>query len=160
MLKRLADLLGATGGVQFGTYNSATDVGAIVAPRLGPDESQRFSEYWSSVWRRGGKHVVGAVIVPEMLISRGDPGRTNLLHEWSKTRGREATMGTILSTDGLLSTVLSMSRPSSKGNFDTSEVELFGTLIPHLQRGLKLLRLHLSASGGPPASSAEMCSTG
>src|SRR5262249_16145601 len=117
-------------------------LGAIVAPRLGTEESHRFSEYWSSIWRRDGKHAVGTVIVPETLISCGENSRTDLFREWPRADGREATMGTILVTDGAVSTVFLMSRLLSKGNFDTPDVELFATLIPHLQRGLHLLQLN------------------
>jgi DNA-binding CsgD family transcriptional regulator len=155
MLSRLADLLGAASGVQFGTYDSTTHLAAVLAPRQGPEELHRFSEYWAAVSRRARKPAVGAVIGHESLIYE-DHDRTNFFEEWSNTRGAEVMMGTILSTDGLISTVMSVSRPHSKGSFDPTEIELFAILIPHLQRGLQMLRMHLAALGGPRTSSVEM----
>jgi len=64
-------------------------------------------------------------------------------------------MGTNLLNDGSISTGVSVSRPYSKGDFDTTEVGLFGTFIRHLQRAVQL-RLHLAALDGPPTSSAEV----
>jgi len=156
MLCRLADLLGAASGVQFGTYDSTTHLAVVLAPRQGPEALHRFSEYWAAVSRRASNPAVGAVIVPESLISHEDHDRTNFFEERSNTRGAEATMGTILSTDGPISTVMSVSRPHSKGSFDPTEIELFAILIPHLQRGLQMLRMHLAALGGPRTSSVEM----
>jgi PAS domain-containing protein len=156
MLKRLADLLGATSGVQFGTYDSTTHLAAVLAPRQGSEELHKFSEYWAAVSRCNRKSAVGAVIVLEALTSHEDHYRTNFFEERFSTRGAEATMGTILSTDGPISTVMSVSRPHSTGSFDPTEVELFTILIPHLQRGLQLLRMHLAALGGPRTSSVEM----
>jgi DNA-binding CsgD family transcriptional regulator len=49
-----------------------------------------------------------------------------------------------------------VSRPYSKGGFDTTEVELFAILVPHLQRGLQMLRMHLAALGGPTTSPVEI----
>jgi hypothetical protein len=155
MRKRLGDLLGATSGVQFGNYNSKTHVTTMLAPRLSPEELRSFSEYCASISRHTAKHAVGSVIVPEMAIFREDHSRTDLFYRLPNAPGQEATMGTILSADGVVFTVLLVSRPYSKGNFDTSEVELFDILIPHLQRGFQLLRMHLAALGGPPASSVE-----
>ncbi len=64
-------------------------------------------------------------------------------------------MGTTLSTEGPVSTVVSVSRPSSEGDFDPAEARLFAGLIPHLQRAVQL-RWRLSGLDGPPTSSAEM----
>jgi DNA-binding CsgD family transcriptional regulator/PAS domain-containing protein len=155
MLNRLADLLGASSGVQVGTYNSRTHATRIFASPLDPEDLQSFSEYWATVWRNR-KHAVGEVIVPKMSMPHGDRSRTDIFDDWFETRRPEATMGTILSTDNLVSTVMSVSRPYWKGYFDTGEIELFTTLIPHLQRGLQLLRLHLPAGDGPPTSSAQV----
>jgi DNA-binding CsgD family transcriptional regulator len=156
MLNRLADLLGATTGVQVGTYNSESRVTTMLAPRLSPEELHNFSGYCARISRCAQKHAVGAVIVPEALILPENDWRADIFETWSNARGPRATMGTILSTDGPVSTVMSVSRPHSKGAFDTTEVELFAIVIPHLQRGLQMLRMHLAALGGPPTSSVEI----
>jgi len=155
MLNRLADLLGATSGAQFGTYDSKTHATRILAPRLDPEDLYSYSEYWASVWRRSEKHPIGTVIVPKMFISGEHHRRANISNEWFKRHGLEAMMGTNLLNDGSISTVVSVSRPYSKGDFDTTEVGLFGTFIRHLQRAVQL-RLHLAALDGPPTSSAEV----
>jgi DNA-binding CsgD family transcriptional regulator len=156
MLSRLADLLGATSGVQVGTYNSKTHLTKMLAPRLSSEELRSFSEYCLKITRCTRQHAVGAVIVPEALISRKDDCRTDIFEGSPNVRGPEATMGTILSIDGPISMVMSVSRPCSKGGFDTTEVELFAILIPHLQRGLQMLRMHLAALGGPTTSPVEI----
>jgi DNA-binding CsgD family transcriptional regulator/PAS domain-containing protein len=135
-------------------YDSVVDRSAC--PVMLKQELHKFCEYWAAVSRCNRKSAVGAVIVLEALISHEDHYRTNFFEERSSTRGTEATMGTILSTDGPISTVMSVSRLHSKGSFDPTEVELFTILIPHLQRGLQLLRMHLAALGGPRTSSVEM----
>ena len=156
MLSRLADLLGATSGVQVGTYNSKTRLTKMLAPRLSSEELRSFSEYCLKITRCTRQHAVGAVIAPEALISRKDDCRTDIFEGSPNVRGPKATMGTILSIDGPISMVMSVSRPCSKGGFDTTEVELFAILVPHLQRGLQMLRMHLAALGGPTTSPVEI----
>jgi len=46
MLNRLADLLAATTGAHFGSYNSRTYVTTNLAPRLDPEYSRVYPEYW------------------------------------------------------------------------------------------------------------------
>ena len=64
-------------------------------------------------------------------------------------------MGATLLTEGSVSTVVSVSRPYSEGEFDAAQTQLFAALIPHLQRAVQL-RLRLAALDGPATSSAEM----
>jgi DNA-binding CsgD family transcriptional regulator/PAS domain-containing protein len=145
MLSGLACLLGATGGAQVGAYNSLTHSAIMLAPRVDPEELPSFSEYWADVWRQCGTHPIGTVIVPEMP-SVGGP---------SRRRAAEAMMGTTLLTEGPVSTVVSVSRPRSEGDFAPAQVRLFAALAPHLQRALQL-RLRLAVLDGPPTSSVEM----
>jgi len=93
MLSRLADLLGATSGVQVGTYNSKTRLTKMLAPRLSSEELRSFSEYCLKITRCTRQHAVGAVIVPEALISRKDDCRTDIFEGSPNVRGPEATMG-------------------------------------------------------------------
>src|SRR6266851_9286129 len=68
MLNRLADLLAATTGAHFGSYNSRTYVTTNLAPRLDPEYSRVYPEYWASrdiFWQRGAHHPVGAAYMPE-----------------------------------------------------------------------------------------------
>jgi DNA-binding CsgD family transcriptional regulator len=155
MLNGLADLLGATSGAQVGTYNPRTHTATVLAPRLSREELPTFSEYWAKVWRRCGEHPIGAVVIPEMSIANQARVHSALFNGSPEPRGPEATMGTTLLIEGTVSTVASMTRPYSEGEFDTSEVRLFAAVIPHLQRALQL-RLRLAALDGPPTSSAEM----
>jgi DNA-binding CsgD family transcriptional regulator len=155
MLDGLADLLGATGGAQVGAYNAKAHSATMLAPRVDPKELPSFSRYWANVWRQCDRHPIGAVIVPEMRISHGDPCRNDILIGSSKPQDPERMMGATLLTEGSVSTVVSVSRPYSEGEFDAAQTQLFAALIPHLQRAVQL-RIRLAALDGPPTSSAEM----
>jgi hypothetical protein len=162
MLNRFADLLDATSGAQVGTYDSKTHQATILAPHVDPEELHSFVTDWSAVWRRCDKYPIGAVIVPEMLISERDQNGTEGYKALSVPPGRERMIGTTLLTEGSTSTVVSLSRPYSEGEFDAPQIRLFAALIPHFQRALQL-RLRLAALDGPPTNSVEMlfgCHTG
>lgn len=155
MLNGLADLLGATGGAQVGAYNCKARTATMLAPRVDPKELPSFSQYWADVWRQCDKHPIGAVFVPEMRISHRDRRHTSMSNGSLQPQIQESIMGTTLLTEGSVSTVVSVSRPYSEGEFDATEIRLFAALIPHLQRAVQL-RLRLAALDGPPTSSAEM----
>jgi DNA-binding CsgD family transcriptional regulator/PAS domain-containing protein len=155
MLNGLADLLGATGGAQVGAYNSRAHSVAMLAPRIDPKELPSFSKYWANVWRQCDQHPIGAVIIPEMRISHPDRCRADIFNGSSKPQRPERMMGATLLTEGFVSTVVSVSRPYSEGEFEAGQTQLFAALIPHLQRAVQL-RIRLAALDGPPTSSAEM----
>jgi DNA-binding CsgD family transcriptional regulator len=155
MLNGLADLLGATGGAQVGAYNSTTYSATMLAPRVDPKELPSFSQYWANTWRRCDQHPIGAVIVPEMRISHPDRCRADIFNGSSKPQRPERMMGATLLTEGSVSTVVSVSRPYSEGEFDAAQTQLFAALIPHLQRAVQL-RIRLATLDGPPTNSAEM----
>src|SRR5205823_4228042 len=93
MLDRLADLLAATIGAHFGSYNSRTYVTRNVAPRFDPEYIRSFSEYWAGrdvFWQRGANYAVGAVFMPETFMSREEHRRTDVFNEWYKPQGAEA----------------------------------------------------------------------
>lgn len=155
MLDGLADLLGATGGAQVGAYNSQTHSTTMLAPRVDPKELASYSQYWGNVWWQCDQHPLGAVIVPEMCLSHHDRRHTDSLDGSSKLQSPEWMIGTILLTEGSVSTVVSVSRRYSDGEFGAAQIRLFAGLIPHLQRAVQL-RLQMAALDGPPTSSAEM----
>jgi len=158
MLNRLADLLGATSGAHFGSYNSRTYVTRNVAPRFDQKYIRSFAEYWGSrdiFWQRGANHPVGAVFMPETFMSREEHCRTDIFNEWYKPQRAEALMRTNLLIEGPVSTVVTVGRRYSEGDFRASEIRLFAALIPHLQRAVQL-QLRLAAVDGPPAGSAEL----
>jgi DNA-binding CsgD family transcriptional regulator len=155
MLNGLADLVGATGGAQVGAYNSRAHSVAMLAPRIDPKELPSFSKYWANVWRQCDQHPIGAVIIPEMRISHPDRCRADIFNGSSKPQRPERMMGATLLTEGFVSTVVSVSRPYSEGEFEAGQTQLFAALIPHLQRAVQL-RIRLAALDGPPTSSAEM----
>ena len=154
MLNGLADLLGATGGAQVGAYNAKTHSATMLAPRVDPKELPSFSQYWANIWRQCDKHPIGDIIVPQMLISHQDRRGTEIFSGSAK-QGPERMMGATLLTEDSVSTVVSVSRPYSEGEFDPAQTQLFAALIPHLQRAVQL-RIRLAALNGPPTSSAEM----
>jgi DNA-binding CsgD family transcriptional regulator/PAS domain-containing protein len=155
MLNGLADLLGATGGAQVGAYNSRAHSVAMLAPRIDPKELPSFSKYWANIWRQCDQHPIGAVIIPEMRISHPDRCRADIFNGSSKPQRPERMMGATLLTEGFVSTVVSVSRSYSEGEFEAGQTQLFAALIPHLQRAVQL-RIRLAALDGPPTSSAEM----
>jgi len=158
MLNRLADLLAATTGSHFGSYNSRTHVTTNVSPRQDPQYIRSFSEYWGSrdvFWQRGGNLPAGAVFMPETFISREEHCRTDIFNEWYKPQGVEVMMRANLLVEGPASTVVTVGRRYTEGDFSTAETRLFAALIPHLQRSLQL-QLRLAGVDGPSTSSAEM----
>jgi DNA-binding CsgD family transcriptional regulator len=158
MLNRLADLLGATTGAHFGSYNSRTYVTTNLAPRLNPEYIRIFPEYWASrdfFWQRGANHPLGAVYMPETFMSREEHRRTDIFNEWYKPQGVEAMMRTNLVIEGPVSTVVTVGRRYSEGDFGAREIRLFAALIPHLQRAVQL-QLRLAGVDGPPTGSAEI----
>jgi DNA-binding CsgD family transcriptional regulator len=158
MLNRLADLLAATAGSHFGSYNSRSYVTTNLAPRHDPQYIRSFSEYWGSrdiFWQRGANYPVGSVFMPETFISREEHCRTDIFNEWYKPQRIEAMMRTNLLVEGPVSTVVTVGRRYSEADFGTSEIRLFTALIPHLRRAVQL-QLRLAGVDGPPAGSAEM----
>jgi DNA-binding CsgD family transcriptional regulator len=158
MLNRLADLLAATAGAHFGSYNSKTYVTTNLAPGLDPEYIRIFPEHWAVrdiFWQRGANHPLGAVYMPETFMSREEHCRTNIFKEWYKPNGVEAMMRTNLLIEGPVSTVVTVGRRYSEGDFNTTEIRLFAALIPHLQRAVQL-QLRLAGVDGPPTSSAEI----
>jgi DNA-binding CsgD family transcriptional regulator len=158
MLDRLADLLTATTGAHFGSYNSRTYVTRNVAPRFDPQYIRSFSEYWAGrdvFWQRGANYPVGVVFTPETFMSREEHCRTEIFNEWYKPQGAEALMRTNLLIESPVSTVVTVGRRYSEGDFGTSEIRLFAALIPHLQRAVQL-QLRLAGVEGPPTGTAEM----
>ena len=158
VLNRLADLLAATTGAHFGSYNSRTYVTRNVAPRFNPEYIRRFSEYWADsdvFWQRGANYPVGAVFMPETFMAREEHCRADIFNEWYKPQGAEALMRTNLLIEGPVSTVVTVGRRYSEGDFGTTEIRLFAALIPHLQRAVQL-QLRLAGVDGPPTGSAEM----
>src|SRR5260370_23458336 len=133
LLNRLADLLAATTGAHFGSCNSRTYVTTNLSPRQDPQYIRSFSEYWGrrdSFWQRGANYPVGAVFMPETFMSREEHCRTDIFNEWYKPQRIEAMMRTNLLVEGPVSTVVTVGRPYSEGDFGTSEIGLFDALIP------------------------------
>jgi DNA-binding CsgD family transcriptional regulator len=158
MLDRLANLLAATTGAHFGSYNSTTYVTRNVAPRFDPKYIRSFAEYWGSrdiFWQRGANHPVGAVFMPETFMSREEHCRTDIFNQWYKPQGAEALLRTNLLVEGPVSTVVTVGRRYSEGDFRASEIRLFAALIPHLQRAVQL-QLRLAGVDGPSPGSAEL----
>jgi DNA-binding CsgD family transcriptional regulator len=93
--------------------------------------------------------------MPETFMSREEHCRTEIFNEWYKPQGAEALMRTNLLIEGPVSTVVTVGRRYSEGDFDTSEIRLFAALIPHLQRAVQL-QLRLAGVEGPPTGTAEM----
>jgi DNA-binding CsgD family transcriptional regulator/PAS domain-containing protein len=157
MLNRLADLLAAPTGAHFGSYNSRTYVTANIAPRCDPEYIHIFPEYWARrdiFWQRGGNYPVGAVFMPETFMSREEHCRTDIFNQFYKPQRIEVMMRTNLLVEGPVSTVVTVGRRYSEGDFGTSEIHLFAALIPHLQRAVQL-QLRLTGVDGPSTGSAE-----
>ncbi len=153
VLDRLADLLAATTGAHFGSYNSRTHVTANLSPRQNSQYIRSFSEYWGRhdiFWQRGANRPVGAVFMPETFMSRDEHCRTNIFNEWYRPQRIEAMMRTNLLVEG----PVTVGRRYSEGDFGTSEIRLFAALIPHLRRAVQL-QLRLAGVDGPPTGSAE-----
>jgi DNA-binding CsgD family transcriptional regulator len=158
MLNRLAELLAATAGAHFESYNSKTYVCTTPALRLDPEYRPAIPEYCACrayFCRRGANHPLGAVYMPETFMSREEHGRTDIFNRWFKPQGMEAIMRANLLIEGPVSTVVTVGRRYSEGDFGTAEIRLFAALIPHLQRAVQL-QLRLSGLDGPPTGSAEM----
>jgi DNA-binding CsgD family transcriptional regulator len=93
--------------------------------------------------------------MPETFMSREEHRRTDIFNEWYKPQGVEAMMRTNLVIEGPVSTVVTVGRRYSEGDFGAREIRLFAALIPHLQRAVQL-QLRLAGVDGPPTGSAEI----
>jgi DNA-binding CsgD family transcriptional regulator/PAS domain-containing protein len=155
MLNGLADLLGATSGAQVGTRDGETNRTTILAPRVSREEWPGLSQYWADVWRQCAGHPIGTVLIPEMSNPQRDRPVSDIRNGSAPRRGAERIMAATLLTGGPVSTFVSVSRPYSGGAFGATQMRLFATLIPHLQRAVQLRR-RLAALEGPPTGSAEM----
>jgi len=157
VLNRLADLFRATGAV-IGSHNSTTSATAVIAPRTDPEYLRSFVEYWAkrdNFFKLDGQYPIGAVMMPETFMSREEYVRTDFFNEWRKPQGVEATVATNLLVERPMCTAFAVYRPYAKGDFDTTEIRLFATLIPHLQRAVQL-QLRLASLGGQPDGSVEI----
>jgi DNA-binding CsgD family transcriptional regulator len=157
VLNRLADLFRANGAV-IGSHNSTTSATAVIAPRTDPEYLRSFAEYWAkrdNFFKLGGQYPIGAVMMPETFMSREEYVRTNFFNEWRKPQGIEATVATNLLVEHPMCTAFAVYRPYAKGDFDTTEIRLFATLIPHLQRAVQL-QLRLAGLDGQPDGSVEI----
>jgi DNA-binding CsgD family transcriptional regulator len=158
MLNRLAELLAATAGAHFESYNSKTYVCTNPALRLDPEYRPAIPRYCACrayFCRRGANQPLGAVYMPETFMSREEHCRTDIFNKWYKPQGMEAIMRANLLIEGPVSTVVTVGRRYSEGDFGTAEIRLFAAFIPHLQRAVQL-QLRLAGLDGPPTSSAEM----
>jgi DNA-binding CsgD family transcriptional regulator len=158
MLNRLAKLLAATTGAHFESYNSKTYVCTNPALRLDPEYKPALPQYCACrayFCRRGANQPLGAVYMPETFMSREEHCRTEIFNKWYKPQGMEAIMRANLLIEGPVSTVVTVGRRYSEGDFGTGEIQLFAALIPHLQRAVQL-QLRLAGLDRPPTSSAEM----
>ena len=158
MLNRVADLLAATSGAALVSYNSLTRSPALLYPRGNPEYIDSFLEYWGHrcpISYYGRNHPIGAVMSPEMFVSREEYCGTEIFNEWFKPQRLEAMIGAKLLIEGPISAFLAVMRPYSRGDFGETEIKLFAALVPHLQRALQL-QMRLAGLDGPPTSSAEM----
>jgi DNA-binding CsgD family transcriptional regulator len=157
MLNRLADTLAAKGCL-VGSHNLNTNATAVTAPRIDPEALRNLTEYWvhrDMMWKGWAMLPIGAVMSPEMVISRDQARRIDLYNEWCVPQGVEAAIATNLLVEGPVSTVIAVYRPYAKGDFDAAETKLFTALIPHLQRAVQL-QLRLVGLDGPADGSAEI----
>jgi DNA-binding CsgD family transcriptional regulator len=95
------------------------------------------------------------VFMPETFMSRQEYCRTDIFQQWYKPQGAEALMRTNLLIDGPVSTVVTVGRRYSEGDFSAKEIRLFTALIPHLQRAVQL-QLCVAGVERPPAGSTEI----
>jgi DNA-binding CsgD family transcriptional regulator/PAS domain-containing protein len=157
-LNRLADLLAATSGAAIVSYNSSTRSPAILYPRGDPEYVNSFLEHWGHhcvILHYGKSHPIGAVMNPEMFVSREEYCSTEIFNEWFKPQRAEAMIGAKLLIEGPVSTFLGLVRPYSRGDFAETETEVFAALVPHLQRAVQL-QVRLAGLDAPPMGSAEI----
>lgn len=90
-LNRLADLLAATSGAAMVSYNSSTRSPAILYPRGQPEYICSFLEHWGHhclILHYGRNHPIGAVMNPEMFVSREEYCSTEILTNGSSRSAR------------------------------------------------------------------------
>ncbi len=157
-LNRVADLLAATSGAAMVSYNSSTRSPAILYPRGDPEYISSFLQHWGHhclILHYGRNHPIGAVMNPEMFVSREEYCTTEIFNEWFKPQRAEAMIGAKLFIEGPGSTFLGLVRPYSRGDFEEDDIKLFALLVPHLQRAVQL-QMHLVGLDAPPTGSAEI----
>lgn len=160
VLNRLADVLTATSGAAIVSYNSRTRRRGLLYPRSSPEYIRSFLGYWCPrcpILHYGKNHPVATVMQPEMFVSREEYCRTEIFNEWFKPQRAEAMIGSKLLIEGPVSMFLALMRPYSNGDFEETEIRLFASVIPHLQRAVQL-QLRLAGLEGPAEGSAAILS--
>jgi DNA-binding CsgD family transcriptional regulator/PAS domain-containing protein len=139
-LNCIADITNANVAM-IGSFNSTTREFTAISPRQDPERLEHYARHWACrnpLRQRAARVPVGVILVPEMLMPRDDYVRSDFFNEWMRPQGLEAALGTNALIEGSTLTVFALYRPLRIGEFQAHEVELFGRMIPHVQRALQL----------------------
>ncbi len=154
---RLADL---TKGVicQIGTYEAASGTALNIAPRVSPEASRSYAEYWvhrNPLVEVGLRRPVGEVLSIHDLMPRHKLALTAFYNEFLAPLGLQQKLGASLLNDSSGWAAFGVWRPDGHGAFNHSDAKLLVGLVPHLQRALQL-NLRLAEVEMTRAASSEL----
>jgi len=99
--------------------------------------------------------VPGRFITLRQLISWDELQKDEGFKKWAKPLGIVDVAGGLISSEGGVLTTLFVQRINEQGEFNTENLELLNSLIPHLQRAIGLyLRLLKSSASSLPLTAA------
>lgn len=139
-IDRLTDLIGARVG-QISTFDVYTRTSATIAPRISPEAISEYDTHWVHQNPRveRGKHVpTGCIFTGDDLIPRESFARTPIHNGFFAPRGLHESIGAKLVGDETGWAVLGLWRHDGAGPFNAVDSDLLASIVPHLQRALKL----------------------
>lgn len=154
----LADLCGATSAQLLCQDFKMLKV-TNIAPRFDPEIVRSYAEHWvyhnGPVGGTARRTRIGSIISFDTLMPRRELERTAIYNEFFLPAGLAEMLGSRLLAEGSLDAAVSLYRPASKGGFGRQQERSLASLIPHLQRALRLY-LRLAEVDMRRAASAEL----
>lgn len=140
-LRKFAEVLKGVGPNLF-VQDLESNFGQIYESDSDPGYQQLYAEHFSKLneWLIRGKYLMqpGKFRVGQMVISEQELRRTEYYNEWLRPQNFLHGCGATILQTGSLTSIFSMFRPHGSSPFEKEEIAFAETLIPHLQRAIKL----------------------
>jgi DNA-binding CsgD family transcriptional regulator len=136
----LTDLVGAQIG-QISTFDLRTHSAADIAPRMPPEALSEYVSYWvhqNPLIERAAHLQTGQIFSIHDLIPHDSFARTAIYNGFFAPHGLHERIGSILLRGKADWAVFGLWRRAEGGAFNTTDSKLLASIVPHLQRALKL----------------------
>lgn len=143
-LRRITHLVESTGAALAARYVNASASDVQVVSGVDPAMMKEFNEHYCTVnaWaqRMDQMFPVGAVGYSHLAIPDRELRKTEFYAGWLKPNGLGYCMGVIAANSDQPPALLTCIRPPEQGPFDERQGIILETLLPHIQRALRLHR--------------------